>query len=73
MTMQWEIDERTIRDCPGGRTEVEWREAARKLEKEVQGTSRCHTCGQSLREVEKYRVTETEEWLPAKCDLPRGR
>ena len=73
MAMQWEVDERTIRDCPGGRTEVEWREAVRSLEASVQVAARCHSCGQSLHTVKKYRVTETEEWLPSRAGLPRGR
>ena len=73
MAMQWEVDRRTVRDCPGGRTEDEWREAIRSLEKSVQGVSHCHACGQELHAAKKYRVTETEEWLPSECDLPRGR
>ena len=71
--MQWQVDERTIRDCPGDRTEVEWRAAVSRLEKELTGTSRCTTCGQPLHAVEKYQITETESWLPSHARLPRGR
>jgi DNA repair exonuclease SbcCD ATPase subunit len=72
--LQWQIDERTIRDCPGNRTELEWKVAVGQLEERLQGHDKtCPTCGQSIQASHKYNVTETEEWLPSKSDLPRGR
>lgn len=73
--MQWQIDERTIRDCPGNRTEAEWREAVRQLEAKLRGKDRCCSkCGQTVGESAfKYVVTETESWLPSFAKLPRDR
>src|SRR5581483_6054210 len=73
--MQWQIDERTIRDCPGNRTEQEWRQAVLELEDKLKGIERhCSKCGQSLNTASfKYVVTETESWLPSCAELPRGR
>jgi hypothetical protein len=72
--MKWEVDAETIRDCPGDRTEVEWRIAVREKQAELQGPSTtCQACGQEIAKSHKYIVTETEEWLPASADLPRGR
>jgi hypothetical protein len=69
-----QFDERTVRDCPDNRTELEWKEAVNELEARLQGHDKtCPTCGQSIQASHKYNVTETEEWLPGKSDLPRGR
>ena len=71
---QWQIDEVTIRDCPGNRTEVEWREAVRALEKKLQGgEGHCSKCGQSLANDNRYHISETKAWLPCDGDLPRNR
>jgi ribosomal protein S27AE len=71
---KWQIDERTIRDCPGNRTELEWKAALHEMETRLQGKdTTCSKCGQSICASHKYAVTETEEWLPGKSDLPRGR
>ena len=72
---QWQIDERTIRDCPGGRTEIEWRASVKKLSKALRSRrGRCRTCGQSIGGgFSLYVVKETESWLSGDGDLPRGR
>ena len=67
------VDARTIRDCPGNRTEEEWRAAVRALEEKLQHNERCSKCGHEREYSDKYVVTETEGWLPAGNDLPRDR
>lgn len=72
---QWRIDARTIRDCPGGRTEDEWWRDVRALEEKLsKGAGHCPTCGASrLSRFAPYIVTETEAWVPSESDLPRQR
>ena len=72
--MPWETAARTVRDCPGGRTEVEWREAVRDVEKSVNGRSEaCPACGGVRTVHQRYVITETENWMPADAGLPRNR
>jgi len=72
--MKWQVDERTIRDCPGNRTELEWRKAVREMEEKLRShAERCSKCGQSLHGHSKYVVHETQAWLSVDGDLPRNR
>lgn len=72
--MPWERDRRTVRDCPGNRTENEWRAAVQELaDKLAKGHNHCLTCGQSIDTHAPFHVSETEEWLPGNTGLPRGR
>jgi hypothetical protein len=71
---QWKIDEETIRDCPGDRTEIEWKKAVADLERTLHGDGKaCSKCGQHLAVSHKYMVTETASWMPGDAKLPRGR
>jgi len=79
--MQWQIDERTVRDCPGNRTEAEWREAVIRRAEKLNGQKSCSKCKQEISTSGmRYYVTETESWLPSGTSepksykpLPRGR
>jgi hypothetical protein len=71
---QREIDARTIRDCPNGMTEFEFKTAVAALEKKLNTKhERCSKCGHSLGGRSKYVITETPEWLGSDAKLPRSR
>jgi hypothetical protein len=63
-----------VRDCPGNRTEDEWRNAVWELEAKLRGPDRnCKCCGNWIGLSDRYVVTETESWMPSESKLPRGR